>query len=94
MGERSQADMLCELGLMYATGRDCQADPVAAWSALRAFQAGLIGRLSRADVVRIEAEGTDLTLRVKDRTWVNSDGRRNMPSAGFISRRPKATERM
>lgn len=30
MGERSQADMLCELGLMYATGRDCQADPVAA----------------------------------------------------------------
>jgi len=57
-----------------------QADPVAAWSELRAFQAGLIGRLSLADVVRIEAEGTDLTLRVKDRTWVNSDGRRNMPS--------------
>lgn len=57
-----------------------QADPVAAWSELRAFQAGLIGRLSRADVVHIEAEGTDLTLRVKDRTWVNSDGRRNMPS--------------
>jgi aminopeptidase len=55
-------------------------DPVAAWGGLRAFQAGLIERLSRADVVRIEAEGTDLTLRVKGRTWVNSDGRRNMPS--------------
>ena len=29
---------------------------------------------------RIEAEGTDLTLDVRKRTWVNSDGRRNMPS--------------
>ena len=27
-----------------------------------------------------EAEGTDVTLSVKGRTWVNSDGRRNMPS--------------
>ena len=30
--------------------------------------------------LRIEAEGTDLRLRVDGRTWVNSDGRRNMPS--------------
>jgi leucyl aminopeptidase (aminopeptidase T) len=30
--------------------------------------------------LRIEAEGTDLTLDVRGRTWVNSDGRRNMPS--------------
>ena len=30
--------------------------------------------------MRIEAEGTDLTLRVDGRTWVNSDGKRNMPS--------------
>jgi aminopeptidase len=30
--------------------------------------------------VRIEADGTDLTLRVAGRTWVNSDGKRNMPS--------------
>ena len=30
--------------------------------------------------MRIEAEGTDLTLSVAGRTWINSDGRRNMPS--------------
>ena len=30
--------------------------------------------------MRIEADGTDLTLRVAGRTWVNSDGKRNMPS--------------
>ena len=35
---------------------------------------------SGAREVRIEAEGTDLSLRVDGRTWINSDGRRNMPS--------------
>ena len=55
-------------------------DPVAAWGEVRAMQARLIERLSRADVVRIEAPGTDLTLRVGGRTWANSDGKRNMPS--------------
>jgi aminopeptidase len=55
-------------------------DPVAAWGGLRAFQERLIGHLSRARELRIEAEGTDLTLSVAGRKWVNSDGRRNMPS--------------
>lgn len=30
MGAGAQADILFELGLMYASGRDCDADPVAA----------------------------------------------------------------
>jgi aminopeptidase len=55
-------------------------DPAAAWGELRARQARLIERLAGASELRIEAEGTDLTLRVDGRTWVNSDGRRNMPS--------------
>jgi aminopeptidase len=54
--------------------------PEAAWGELRAFQDGLIARLSGARELRIEAPGTDLTLSVHRRTWVNSDGRRNMPS--------------
>jgi aminopeptidase len=57
-----------------------QPDPVAEWGRLRGFQDRLIGRLQRADEIRIEAEGTDLRLRVKGRTWINSDGKRNMPS--------------
>ena len=55
-------------------------DPAAAWGELRALQARLIERLSRARELRIEADGTDLRLGVAGRTWVNSDGRRNMPS--------------
>jgi aminopeptidase len=55
-------------------------DPVAAWRELREGQARLVERLGDARQVRIEAEGTDLTLDVGGRIWVNSDGRRNMPS--------------
>jgi aminopeptidase len=55
-------------------------DPAAAWGELRATQAGLIEGLENASELRIEAEGTDLRLRVDGRTWINSDGKRNMPS--------------
>jgi aminopeptidase len=55
-------------------------DPIAAWHAQRDSQARLIERLARASELRIEADGTDLTLDVSGRTWINSDGRRNMPS--------------
>ena len=55
-------------------------DPIAAWRELRDAQAALVERLSRASEIRIEAEGTDLVLSVAGRTWINSDGRRNMPS--------------
>ncbi len=57
-----------------------QPDPVAAWGEVRAKQARYIERLSVADEVRITAPGTDLRMSVKGRGWVNSDGRRNMPS--------------
>jgi aminopeptidase len=55
-------------------------DPVAAWKELSERQARLIDRLAGASELRIEAEDTDLTLSVAGRTWVNSDGKRNMPS--------------
>jgi aminopeptidase len=55
-------------------------DPIAAWGELSALQETMIERLSSASEIRIEAEGTDLTLSVAGRSWVNSDGKRNMPS--------------
>ncbi len=57
-----------------------QPDPVRSWGGLHAFQASLIERLEPAREIHIEAEHTDLKLRVKNRLWVNSDGKRNMPS--------------
>ena len=57
-----------------------QPDPVAAWSRLHDQQARVIDRLAPAREVHIETAGTDLRLNVAGRTWINSDGRRNMPS--------------
>jgi aminopeptidase len=55
-------------------------DPAAAWRELSASQARLVETLSACSELRIEGEGTDLTLGVAGREWINSDGRRNMPS--------------
>ncbi len=55
-------------------------DPAAAWADLSAMQAALIERLTKASTIRIQADGTDITLEVGGRTWQNSDGRRNLPS--------------
>ncbi len=55
-------------------------DPVAAWRELSEHQQRLVDRLNTAGEIRIEAQDTDLTLRVDGRTWINSNGRRNMPS--------------
>ena len=55
-------------------------DPAARWRELGAQQQRWADRLARADVVRIEGPGTDLTLSVAGRRWSNSDGKRNMPS--------------
>jgi aminopeptidase len=60
-------------------------DPVAAWQELGRRQAGLVEFMSGVSQLRIEADGTDLTLSVAGRTWINSDGRRNMPSGEIFT---------
>jgi aminopeptidase len=60
-------------------------DPVVAWKALGRKQAGLVEFMSNVKSVRIEADGTDLTLAVGGRTWINSDGKRNMPSGEIFT---------
>jgi TPR repeat protein len=55
MGSTAQADVLFEMGLMYATGRDCAADPVAAhkW-----FNIAAIKGSARAAELRSELSAT------------------------------------
>ncbi len=60
-------------------------DPVAAWQELGRRQAGLVDYMTSVKTIRIEADRTDLTLSVAGRTWINSDGRRNMPSGEIFT---------
>jgi aminopeptidase len=54
-------------------------DPVRYWQEKSNEQARLKERLEEARELRIVGPGTDLTLSVEGRTFVNSAGRRNMP---------------
>jgi aminopeptidase len=60
-------------------------DPAEAWRELGRRQAGLVAFMAGVKTVRIEAADTDLTLSVAGRTWINSDGRRNMPSGEIFT---------
>ena len=52
MGATAQADILFELGMMYATGRDCDADVVAAhkWFNIAAIKGSLRGAELRSEL--------------------------------------------
>ncbi len=65
---------------VYAATCADQDQPVKAWRELSRFQKRLIRKLEGADKVHIHGPDTDLTLSVKGRTFINSDGKRNMPS--------------
>lgn len=54
-------------------------DPVAYWKAKYAEQERLVERLNGAGEIRITAPGTDLTLSVEGRTFINDGGEKNMP---------------
>ena len=55
-------------------------DPVAAWLEVREEQQRYVDRLNQCETIRYINPQTDITCSVKDRTWINSAGRTNMPS--------------
>ncbi|HVF02203.1 MAG TPA: aminopeptidase [Rubrobacteraceae bacterium] len=54
-------------------------DPVRYWKGKAREQQRLIERLEQADEVRISGPGTDLTMSIKGRKFLNGDGSHNMP---------------
>jgi aminopeptidase len=60
-------------------------EPLKRWAELHVFQERLIRRMRGADRIRIEGPDTDLALSVKGRTFINSDGKRNMPSGEIFT---------
>jgi aminopeptidase len=55
-------------------------DPVNAWLDVRKAQQGIVDFLNTCSMIRYRNAKTDIQFSVKDRTWINSDGRANMPS--------------
>ena len=60
-------------------------DPVAEWMALSAMQQKLVDYLAGKKDVRVTGPNVDLTLSIDGRTFINSDGKRNMPSGEIFT---------
>jgi aminopeptidase len=60
-------------------------DPIARWQEISEQQQHLVDWLKGRRRVHIKGEGTDLTLSIEDRVFINSDGKRNFPSGEFFT---------
>lgn len=60
-------------------------NPVEKWLQVRKKQQAYVDRLNRADKVHYKGPNIDMSFSVKGRTWINSDGRANMPSGEVFS---------
>jgi len=64
---------------VFAAGRLNEPDPAAAWREVEREQQRLADYLAKHDRLHFLAPGTDLSVRVGGRTWMNSCGHRNFP---------------
>jgi FOG: TPR repeat, SEL1 subfamily len=72
MGGQSRAEIFCEMGLMYATGRDCKVDLVAAhmWLNIAAVKGSDRAAALRAELTSTMSK-TDLALALRAaREWM------------------------
>ena len=68
-----------------------QPDPVAAWQEVGRKQQVLVDYLKGKKEVHLVGEGTDLTVGIEGRTFVNCDGDKNMPD-GEVFTGPEETK--
>jgi aminopeptidase len=54
-------------------------DPALEWQQMADEQQALCAYLDTVDELHIESRGTDLTLSVKDRTWISCHGKSDLP---------------
>ena len=60
-------------------------DPSLYWVNFSKEQARLSEALAKGSEIRILGPGTDLTVRVQGRKWINSDGHKNMPDGEIFT---------
>lgn len=57
-----------------------QPDPASAWRKVRAQQQKVVDYLNNCETIHYKGPNIDLSFSTKGRTWINSDGKTNMPS--------------
>lgn len=70
---------------VYAATYADQPDPVQCWQAIHDRQQKLVDWLRGKEQVQVRGPNVDLTLSIAGRTFINSDGKRNMPSGEIFT---------
>lgn len=70
---------------VYGAGLLGEPDPVAAWQKLKERQDRIIEWLQNKSEIHITGPGTDFTVSVAGRTWVNDDGHFNFPGGEIFT---------
>ncbi len=60
-------------------------DPALSWKKIHDEQEQIVQRLNGTQKLHIVSKDTDITMSVKDRVWINSDGHHNFPSGEVFS---------
>lgn len=55
-------------------------DPEKGWLQVRKDQQHIVDHLNKCNLIQYKGPEMDISFKVKGRTWINSDGRSNMPS--------------
>ena len=55
-------------------------NPIESWKEVRREQQQIVDLLNSRTKVRYQGDGIDISFSTEGRTWINSDGRTNMPS--------------
>lgn len=55
-------------------------DPIAAWNGIHDKQERIVDWLAGRKQIKVEAAGVDLTMSIEGRSFINADGKDNMPS--------------
>jgi aminopeptidase len=70
---------------MYRTTfSDCD-DPIAEWNSIHDEQQRLVDWLKGKKTIQVKGSEVDLTLSIKERVFVNADGKQNMPSGEIFT---------
>lgn len=70
---------------VYAATYADQPDPVKCWNEIHDMQQTLVDWLVGKETIEVRGPNIDMTLSMKDRVWINSDGKRNMPSGEIFT---------
>lgn len=70
---------------VYAATFADQPDPIARWQAMHEEQQRLVDWLAGKKQVVVRGPNADLTLSIDGRTFINSDGKHNMPSGEIFT---------